>query len=74
MVILIVKSSVDTSRMAALAALSLAAVILLGGCGQRGPLYLPGTKPPAKSQPKPNPKPNVNPPPVPTAETPAPST
>jgi predicted small lipoprotein YifL len=67
MVILIVKSSFDSLRIAALAALSIAAVVLLNGCGQRGPLYMPGTQPPAKTQPKPIPKPS----PVPTADTPA---
>lgn len=63
MVILIVKSSFDLLR---IAALSVASIALLGGCGQRGPLYLPGTQPPAKKQAKPAPKPS----PVPTADTP----
>ena len=54
-----------SSRLAVLAALAL----LLAGCGQRGPLYLPGQTPPKKrlSQVAPPPASAVLPPFVPNA-------
>lgn len=46
--IVIVKPSFQPTR----AAVAIVAFVLLAGCGQRGPLYLPGQTQPPKSTPK----------------------
>jgi predicted small lipoprotein YifL len=48
-VILIVKSQSGLSRFVALlpTLAGIACISLLAGCGQKGPLYMPGTKPPS---------------------------
>jgi predicted small lipoprotein YifL len=48
-VILIVKSQSGLSRFVALlpTLAGIACIALLAGCGQKGPLYMPGTKPPS---------------------------